>query len=129
MNLVYSIIFFISAIFIIIYDYKYQKIPLYIIIINFISLCLLTNILCLIGIIFIFILKKLDKPIDVVYLVIIGYLIITIGSIWSILSIIVLLTFVLMSQKDNISFMIPIEISCLIELIIKGGFITWLVQY
>lgn len=129
MNLVYSIIFFISAIFVIIYDYKYQKIPLYIIIINFVSLCLLTNILCLIGIIFIFILKKLDKPIDVVYLVIIGYLIITIGSIWSILSIIVLLTFVLMSQKDNISFMIPIEISCLIELIIKGGFITWLVQY
>lgn len=129
MNLVYSIIFFISAILVIIYDYKYQKIPLYIIVINFISLCLLTNILCLIGIIFIFILKKLDKPIDVVYLVIIGYLIITIGSIWSILSIIVLLTFVLMSQKDNISFMIPIEISCLIELIIKGGFITWLVQY
>lgn len=129
MNLVYNIIFFISAIFVIIYDYKYQKIPLYIIIINFVSLCLLTNILCLIGIIFIFILKKLDKPIDVVYLVIIGYLIITIGSIWSILSIIVLLTFILMSQKDNISFMIPIEISCLIELIIKGGFITWLVQY
>lgn len=119
MNLVYNILFSLTAIPIAVFDFKYQKIPLWLILLNYLLLSLLVNPIFLIGLIIILILKKFDKPIDIVYLFIISYLIIIIGSIWSVLSIIVMLIFILISKKDKLSYMVPIELVCIIELILK----------
>lgn len=117
MNLVYSLIFIITAIFVAIFDYKYQKIPLWIVIINYISLSLIINPILLIGLIAIILCKKFNKPIDGIYLLIISYLIIIDMNAYNIISVIILLVWVIATKKDTISFMVPIEIVCIIEII------------
>lgn len=118
MNLVCNIIFIITTIFIIIYDYKYQKIPFELILLNYISLCFLTNLYLLIGLIIIFIIKKINKPIDIVYLFILCYLIINIHTNYSLISIMILLIYTLCSKSSKISFMVPLELALLFEIYI-----------
>lgn len=119
MNLVFNIVFIITAIAIMVFDYKYQAMPLWIVLINYSILSILVNPVFLIGNVVILILKKIDQPIDTSYLVIIGYLIIMSRSIYNVFSILVLLAFILFSKKEKLSYMIPIEIACIFELLIK----------
>jgi len=129
MNLVCSIIFIITAIVVTIYDYKYQKIPLWIIIINYMSLSLLIHPLFIIGILLILLCYKLDIAIDTIYLIVIGYLILIGNSVISIISIIILLVSIFISKRKYISYMIPIEIACIIELFFKEVITQWLVHF
>ena len=116
MNLVYNIIFIITSICIIIYDFKYQKIPTIYIVLNFISICLLTNIYLLISLINIYIIKNLDKSIDSLYLMLLAYIMYTSHNIYSILSILILLVYILFSKSNKISLMVPIELALIYEL-------------
>ena len=117
MNLVCSIIFIITAVAVATFDYKYQRIPLWLVLINYTSLSLLIHPIFLIGIILILFSKKLNRPIDFIYLIIIGYLIIINNDVYSTLSIFILLVSIIFAKRDPMSFMIPIELVCAIEII------------
>lgn len=123
MNLVYNIVqfvFAISALIVVIFDYKYQKIPFWAIIINYVSLSLLVNYFALIGIVFLVFCKIKDKPIDLLYILIMCYLLINTDMYYKIFSILICLLYVLVSsKKEKISFMVPLEIAITI-LIMKG---------
>ena len=80
MNLVYNIILIITAILIIVYDFKIQKIPILLLLANYISICLLTNKYFLVGLVVIFLAKIKNFPIDWLYVFMIGYLIIIVNS-------------------------------------------------
>lgn len=120
MNLAFNIlqtVFIISAFTIMGYDYKYQKIPYWLLLINYISLSLLVEPVLLIGFAYIIICKLEDKPVDFLYLLVICYLIIYGNKYFAIASIILSLLFILLNKKEKLSFMIPLEISCIIMLI------------
>lgn len=119
MNLVYNIILILTAIAIIIYDYKIQKIPMWLLIINYSSICLLINEWLLIGILYIILAKIKDFPIDGLYVIMIIYLIIIVNSNFSLLSILVILLNILLTSRPKISFMISLEIAIIIELLLK----------
>lgn len=72
MSHVCSIWFIITAISIIIYDYKYQSIPFSIVILNYLCISILTDPILAIGFIGLCICKKLDRPVDIVYIMSIG---------------------------------------------------------
>ena len=99
-----------------IFDYKYKAIPLWIILINYSALSILVNPTFLIGNIVILLLKKLDRPIDSLYLIVIGYLIIMSTSRYNIFGILILLAFILFSKEEKLSYMVPIELACIFEL-------------
>ena len=117
-NLVFSIIFYVSAISIIIYDYKIQKIPLWLVLTNYTMICLLINPIILVGNIFILLLKKLDKPIDIIYIFTMSYLILINNNIYSSIGIIIMLLFIILS-KDKVSLMVPLEIIGILEILVK----------
>lgn len=117
-NLVFNIIFFITAIGIIIYDFKFQRIPLWLVIINFSIISLLVEPILLVGNIFILLLKKLDKPIDIVYILMMSYLILINNNIYSIIGIVIMLLFIMVS-KNKVSLMVPLEIICILEILVK----------
>jgi hypothetical protein len=119
MNLVYNIVFLITAVIVILYDYKIQKIPIWIIILNYISFCLLINPFLLFGLIGICILKYLDKPVDIVYIILIGFILLNTSNLWYALSIIPMLIQTIFSKKEKISLMVSIEIACIILLLAK----------
>ena len=114
MSLVYKSIITLSALIIIFYDFKFQKIPLWIILINFTCICLLINPILLIGIFLILLLKKLNKPIDISYLILLLYIVIYYKTIYSFIFIILLLIQILCSKTNTIKFMMTIELSFLI---------------
>ena len=116
MNLVCNIIFIITAILTIIYDFKYKKIPISIIVLNYIAISILLNKYLLFGLIFIYAYKKLDKPIDILYVLLLGYAIIIKMNILSVISIIVVLLYTLLSKSKYTSFMVPLELALLIEI-------------
>lgn len=72
MSHVCSVWFIITAIAIIIYDYKYQSIPFSIVILNYLCISILTDPILAIGFIGLCICKKLDRPVDIVYIMSIG---------------------------------------------------------
>lgn len=121
MNLVCDIcqiIFVISAIIVMVYDQKYQRIPFWCILINYISLSMLITPWTLISVIYIIFCKIKSTPIDILYLVILFYLIIMGNYIYSILSILICLIYIVTSfKKEFISFMVPLEIAIAIMLI------------
>ena len=124
MNLVYSILLVISAIGVIIYDYKYQKIPIWLLLINYSSICLFTNIWFLFGIIIIILAKLKDFPIDFLYVVIMCYLIIIVNSYFSLLGIIIVLVHILITKETSkISFMVSLELAILVEILVKEMFL------
>lgn len=125
MNLVYSIIFLISTIGVIIFDWKIQKIPVSLILINYISLALLINPLLIIGVIIIFISKYLDKPIDLLYLLILSYLIIISDSVHSAIAILIVVTYIVLSNKEKLSFMVPLELAITFEIFITKEWLMW----
>lgn len=119
MNLICNIILVISAIAIIIYDYKIKKIPMWLLIINYISICLILNKWLLFGIVFIILAKLKDFPIDMLYVFIMCYLIIIVNNYFGLLGIMILLLHIILSKEDKISFMVSLEIAIVLEILIK----------
>ena len=120
MHLAFSILLITTAIIIMIYDWKIQSIPLWLILINYSSICIINNYWLALGLLLIMILYKLDYPIDGIYLCLIGYLIIINNNyVFSSIIIFALLLWVLLSKKEKMSFMIPLELVIIIELIMK----------
>lgn len=125
MSLAYDIIqiiFAISAILVIRYDYKYQKIPFWLVIVNYITISILTNYWLLFGLLYLILCKIKDIPIDLLYILIMVYLIIIEPiNYYSIICVLICLIYVLISHKsEKISFMVPLEISITIMLLTKG---------
>ena len=115
-------LFIISAIVIIVYDYKYQKIPFWVVIVNYTILSGLINYWLLFGVLYLIFCKIKDVPIDMLYVLVIFYLIIiTDYSVVSILVCLICAIYVIISRKaSKISFMVPLEISIIIMLVTKG---------
>lgn len=115
-------LFIISAIIIIVYDYKYQKIPFWVVIVNYTILSGLINYWLLFGLLYLIFCKIKDVPIDMLYVLVIFYLIIiTNYSVVSILVCLICAIYVIISRKaSKISFMVPLEISIIIMLLTKG---------
>jgi hypothetical protein len=114
MSLVYSIIIVITAFAIIFFDARYQKIPLWLVILNYVTLSLLVNPYLLIGLIVILVLKKFDKPIDIVYIVLLSICLLLRHDSRYLMCIMPLFIQIMTSRKERISFMISIELSCII---------------
>ena len=111
-------VFILTAIVIIGYDFKIQKIPFWLILINYTSLCILINYFLLFGIFILIILKKKKKPIDIVYLFTSGYLILIINNIIGLMSICIILIYIMMSKREKISLMVPIEIVLILNILL-----------
>lgn len=97
------------------YDYKYQKIPLWILTINYILICCLADWRLLFGLPILFFCAYTGKPVDLLYVFLMVYLIIRVHSIWSIIPILFILVYALSGKR---SFMVPLEIGIFTELII-----------
>ena len=69
-----------SALLVAYYDLKYQKIPIWLLLTNYISLSFLVDYALLLGLVVILYAKIKDVPIDILYLIIMGYLIIIVNS-------------------------------------------------
>ena len=117
-----KVLFVVSAIIIIVYDYKYQKIPFWVVIVNYTILSGLINYWLLFGLLYLIFCKIKDVPIDMLYVLVIFYLIIiTNYSVVSILVCLICAIYVIISRKaSKISFMVPLEISIIIILLMKG---------
>lgn len=117
-------IFILTAIFVIIFDIRVQKIPILLLIINYISLCVIANYWLLFGLLIIILAKIWNKPIDILYVFILCYLII-IQSTYklSIIAILIVLCQVIFSKDENkISFMLSLELAIMYELILMEVF-------
>ena len=119
MNLVCNSVFFITAIAIILYDYRVQKIPLLLVLLNYSSVCLLISPYLLVGNVLILYCAKIDKPIDVVYIVLLAICLILYRNTYSFLMIVPLLIQAVYSKKDKISFMISIELALVIFILLR----------
>ena len=117
-----KVLFVVSAIIIIVYDYKYKKIPFWVVIVNYTILSGLINYWLLFGLLYLIFCKIKDVPIDMLYVLVIFYLIIiTNYSVVSILVCLICAIYVIISRKaSKISFMVPLEISIIIILLMKG---------
>lgn len=126
MNLVYSIIFVVTAILVVIYDYKYKQIPVLIVLLNYLSLMLIIQawIPMCIGLFAICLLYKLDKPIDIIYIVglCVAY-ITTVNQISLLYAIVPIVIQTIISRDKQISLMISIEIGSLLMLCMSGRLI------
>lgn len=119
MTLVYKIIFLLTAITVIIFDYKIQKIPVILILINYCSICLLINPYLLAGIILIAIIKYINKPVDIVYILTLcsGFLL-NQNLLYGVCIIPIILQTIL-SKKDKISLMVSIELAFICFFVIR----------
>ena len=121
---IYLISFILTAILIVIYDFKIQKIPISLLLTNYISMSLMVNYWLLLGVLVIFCAKKFDFPIDILYVGILCYLIIILHNNLSIFAILIVLIQVLLSTrkesftKENLSLMVSLEPALLFELLI-----------
>ncbi|MEE3344614.1 MAG: hypothetical protein VZS44_11010 [Bacilli bacterium] len=120
MNIVLHIILIISAIAIIIFDYKTQRIPIWLIIINYSTICLITNKWLLLGVIFILFSKWKDIPVDWVFVLLICYVIYLNKGSMVVDFVVILLSFaysmLFTDENGKISYLVPLEIGFIIEL-------------
>ena len=119
MNLVCNAVFFISALVVILYDYRLQKIPVILILLNYSSICLLVSPYLLAGTVVILVLKKLDKPVDIVYIALLAVYLTVYKNNYNFLALIPMIVQVLVTNKEKISFMVSIELAYAILMIIK----------
>ena len=119
MNLVCNAVFFISALVVILYDYRLQKIPVILILLNYSSICLLVSPYLLAGTVVILVLKKLDKPVDIVYIALLAVYLTVYKNNYNFLALIPMIVQVLVTKKEKISFMVSIELAYAILMIIK----------
>jgi hypothetical protein len=124
LNYIYLISFILTAILIVIYDFKIQKIPIILLLTNYISMSLMVNYWLLLGVLVIFCAKIFDFPIDILYVGILCYLIIILHNNLSIFAILIVLIQILLSTrkesftKENLSLMVSLEPALLFELLI-----------
>lgn len=111
MNLVCNAVFFISAVVVILYDYRLQKIPVILILLNYSSICLLVSPYLLAGNVAILVLKKLDKSVDIVYIALLAFYLTVYKDDYNFLALIPMIIQVLVTKKEKISFMISIELA------------------
>lgn len=119
MNLVCNAVFFISAVVVILYDYRLQKIPVILILLNYSSICLLVSPYLLAGNVVILVLKKLDKPVDIVYIALLAVYLTVYKNNYNFLALIPMIVQVLVTKKEKISFMVSIELAYTILMTIK----------
>lgn len=119
MNLVCNAVFFISAVVVILYDYRLQKIPVILILLNYSSICLLVSPYLLAGNVVILVLKKLDKPVDIVYIALLAVYLTVYKNDYNFLALIPMIVQVLVTKKEKISFMVSIELAYTILMTIK----------
>lgn len=115
-NLVCSIIFVLTAIAVIIYDYKKNEIPFILVLVNYISFCMLVHPVLLFGTLGLFLLKYKNKPIDIIYIIALGISLIILRSSIGIVCIFPIFIQLLISKKDKICLMVSIELACMIYL-------------
>lgn len=119
MNLVCNAVFFISAIAVILYDYRLQKIPVILILLNYSSICLLVSPYLFAGNVVILVLKKLNKPVDIVYIALLAVYLIVHKNNYNFLALIPMTVQVIVTKKEKISFMVSIELAYVILMTIK----------
>ena len=82
-------------------------------------MCLLISPYLLAGNVVILILKKLDKPVDVVYIALLAVYLTIYKNNYNFLALIPMIVQVLVTKKEKISFMISIELAYAILMILK----------
>ena len=119
MNLVCNIIFLITALAIIVFDLKIQKIPIILVLVNYSLFSYLINPILLFGNIAILFFWKFGKPVDIVYILALCYNMIVFKNAYNPICLIPLVIQLVVSKQDKMSFMVAIEISCLIVLALR----------
>lgn len=119
MNLACNIIFLITAVAIIVFDLKIQKIPIILVLVNYSLFSYLINPILLFGNIAILFFWKFGKPVDIVYILALCYNMIMFKNAYNPICLIPLVIQLVVSKQDKMSFMIAIEISCLMVLALR----------
>lgn len=119
MNLVCNIIFLITAVAIIVFDLKIQKIPIILVLVNYSLFSYLINPILLFGNIAILFFWKFGKPVDIVYILALCYNMIVFKNAYNPICLIPLVIQLVVSKQDKMSFMVAIEISCLMVLALR----------
>lgn len=119
MNLACNIIFLITAVAIIVFDLKIQKIPIILVLVNYSLFSYLINPILLFGNIAILFFWKFGKPVDIVYILALCYNMIMFKNAYNPICLIPLVIQLVVSKQDKMSFMVAIEISCLMVLALR----------
>ena len=119
MNLACNIIFLITAVTIIVFDLKIQKIPIILVLVNYSLFSYLINPILLFGNIAILFFWKFGKPVDIVYILALCYNMIMFKNAYNPICLIPLVIQLLVSKQDKMSFMVAIEISCIMVLALR----------
>ena len=119
MNLACNIIFLITAVAIIVFDLKIQKIPIILVLVNYSLFSYLINPILLFGNIAILFFWKFGKPVDIVYILALCYNMIMFKNAYNPICLIPLVIQLLVSKQDKMSFMVAIEISCIMVLALR----------
>lgn len=119
MNLVCNIIFLITAVAIIVFDLKIQKIPIILVLVNYSLFSYLINPILLFGNIAILFFWKFGKPVDIVYILALCYNMIMFKNAYNPICLIPLVIQLVVSKQDKMSFMVAIEISCIMVLALR----------
>lgn len=119
MNLVYEIVFIISAILIMRYDWNTKTIPVIFVLLNYSAICMTINPYLLVGNVAILILQKLEKSIDMIYICLLGYIFISYQNPYLAICVIPLILQVILSKEKIMSFMVSIELSYIVFFILK----------
>ena len=119
MNLVCNIIFLITAVAIIVFDLKIQKIPIILVLVNYSLFSYLINPILLFGNIAILFFWKFGKPVDIVYILALCYNMIMFKNAYNPICLIPLVIQLVVSKQEKMSFMVAIEISCLMVLALR----------
>ncbi len=119
MNLACNILFLITAVAIIVFDLKIQKIPVILVLVNYSLFSYLLNPILLFGNLAILLFWKFGKPVDIIYILALCYNMIMFRNVYNPICLIPLLIQLVVSKQDKMSFMVAIEISCIILLVTK----------
>lgn len=115
-NLVCSIIFVLSAIAIMVFDYKKNEMPFWLVILNYSSFCLLVHPILLFGTLGLFLLKYKNQPIDIIYIVALGISLVILRPSMAILCLFPVFIQIIISKREKLCLMVSLEIACMIYL-------------
>jgi len=115
-NLVCSIIFVLSAIAIMVFDYKKNEMPFWLVILNYSSFCLLVHPILLFGTLGLFLLKYKNQPIDIIYILALGISLVILRPSMAILCLFPVFIQIIISKREKLCLMVSLEIACMIYL-------------
>lgn len=116
MNLVCSIIFVLSAIAIMVFDYKKNEMPFWLVILNYSSFCLLVHPILLFGTLGLFLLKYKNQPIDIIYILALGISLVILRPSMAILCLFPVFIQIIISKREKLCLMVSLELACMIYL-------------